>query len=233
MGYDAQDDFDEPGFFQRHRGVLIGAGVVLIGAGVFFGLNQKPHPKKRASVSMVDIMPPMPPPPPPPPPPPKEEPPPQEEVKQDFQEETQTDPEPPKEAAPEAPAALGTALEGEGGPNFGLAKGGGSGMIGGTGKSGGGGASKYGWYAGQVQSVVVRSLQAHRRTRAADLSIKVRIWVDSSGRITRATLGGTSGNAEVDRAIQNEILTGLQLQEPPPADMPMPIVMRLNAKRPN
>ena len=33
-------------------------------------------------------------------------------------------------------------------------------------------------------------------------------------------------------ALQDEVLVGLQLSDPPPADMPLPIVMRLSAQRP-
>lgn len=107
-------------------------------------------------------------------------------------------------------------------------------MIGGTGTGkGGGGGSKFGAYASQVQMRVVDALRTHKKTRAATLNLKVRVWADASGRITRATLSGSSGNADVDRAIRDEILTGLQLQAPPPAGMPMPIVMRISATRPN
>ena len=65
------------------------------------------------------------------------------------------------------------------------------------------------------------------------LNLTARIWLDASGRITRATLTGSSGNPDIDAAIRTEILTGLQLQAPPPDGMPMPIVMRLKATRPN
>ncbi len=95
-------------------------------------------------------------------------------------------------------------------------------MIGGTGKGKGGGGSKYGLYAGQVQSRVADALRGHKKTRSASMSVKVRIWVDSTGRITNAKLSGSSGDAAVDRAICDEILTGLQLQSPPPEGMPMP-----------
>jgi len=229
------DEDDEPTFFQRHRMVLIGGGVVLIGAIAYFAITAKPGTKKRSSVSMVDIMPPMPPPPPPPPPPtpPPEVEPPPDQAKPEFQEEKQPEAAPPPEAPPEAAAPLGTDLQGEGGPDFGLAKGGGGGMIGGTGKGGGGGGTKYGWYAGQVQSVVASAIQGNKRTRSVSATFKVRIWVDSSGRVTRAKLSGSTGNDAADRALQSEVLNGLQLQEPPPADMPMPIVMRITAKRPN
>jgi protein TonB len=65
------------------------------------------------------------------------------------------------------------------------------------------------------------------------LTIKVRVWSDSSGRIVRAELSGTSGDPTVDTAIKNEVLVGLQLQEPPPQDMPMPIVMMIREQRPS
>ena len=108
-------------------------------------------------------------------------------------------------------------------------------MIGGTGigNGAGSGRSKYGWYAGQVQTVVTQALQRHKKTRAAALSLKVRIWVDTSGCVTRVALSGSSGDPAVDRALQNEILNGLQLQQAPPEGMPMPIVMRIAAKRPH
>jgi TonB family protein len=129
---------------------------------------------------------------------------------------------------------MGTNLQGDGPNAFGLGVGGGGGMIGGTGTGGrGGGGSKFGAYAGQVQSRVVDAFRNNKKTRAAALNIKVRIWLDATGRVTRATLSGTSGKADVDAAIRDEILTGLQLQSPPPDGMPMPIVMRVSATRPN
>ena len=57
--------------------------------------------------------------------------------------------------------------------------------------------------------------------------------LDASGRVTRATLSGSSGDPGIDAAIREEILTGLKFQAPPPDGMPMPIVMRLKATRPN
>ncbi len=65
------------------------------------------------------------------------------------------------------------------------------------------------------------------------MNVTARIWLDATGRITRATLAGSTGDPATDTAIRQEILTGLQLQAPPPDGMPMPIVMRLKATRPN
>ena len=136
------------------------------------------------------------------------------------------------EKPPEAPPALGTALKGDGPDGFGLS-GNGDGRIGGIGGNGGGNRSKWGWYAGQVQQSVVTALKAHKLTRSASMSLTVRVWADSTGRIVKASLSGSSGSAAIDTAIKNEILTGLQLQSAPPEGMPMPIVMRISARRPN
>ncbi|MCX6970889.1 MAG: energy transducer TonB [Verrucomicrobia bacterium] len=227
------DDEEEEGltFLQKHRIKLIVAAVVVAGAGAFFVMSPKEAGKKKPTMTMVNIMPPLPPPPPPPPPPPKEQPPEPETVKEEkFVPETPPEP----VAADPEPAPMGTNVQGDGPDAFGLAKGGGGGMIGGRGTGkGGGGGSKYGLYAGQVQSRVVDALRNHKKTRAAALNVKVRIWLDATGRVTRATISGTSGKPDVDAAIRDEILTGLQLQNPPPEGMPMPIVMRLSATRPN
>ena len=223
---------DDEGFLQKHKLKLVAAGLVVAGAVAVFVLAPHDAPKKKsASVKIVNIMPPLPPP--PPPPPPKERPPEPETVKEEkFTPEEA--PQPVPVAAEPEPAPMGTNIQGDGPDAFGLAKGGGGGMIGGTGKGGkGGGGSKYGFYAGQVQSRVVEALRNHKKTRSAALNVKVRVWADSTGRVTRATLAGTSGDAAVDRAIRDEILNGLQLQTPPPEGMPMPIVMRITAARPN
>lgn len=236
------DQDDEPGFFQRFR-VLIVLGVLLMtGAGAYFAFQPKKETKKKAAATTVSIMPVLPPPPPPPPtppptPPPQEQPPPDTPKQEEFQAEEKPEEKPeeaPKQEAPDDPPPLGTNIQGEGADNFGLARGGGNGLIGGTGKgSGGSGSTKFGAYAGQVQSRMLQALQSHKRTRSAALAVKVRIWVDSSGRITKATMEGSSGDPAVDRAITSEVLPGVQLSQAPPADMPMPIVLRVNARRPN
>jgi TonB family protein len=108
---------------------------------------------------------------------------------------------------------------------------GGSGNGGGFGgPRGGGNGSKWGWYAGQVQSSVAAALKRNNKTRTASMKIQVRIWPNAAGRVTRAQLDGTTGDHALDEALQ-EILNGLQLQEPPPAGMPSPIVLRLTAAR--
>lgn len=145
--------------------------------------------------------------------------------------EPEAKPEP--KPADDPPAPLGTNIQGDGPPDgFGLSGGKGNGGGTGTGIGGGGkSSSRWGWYAAKVQTAVGETLRRNPRTREAVLSHKVRIWPDSTGRITRAKLADSTGDSALDTAITDS-LTGIQLPEPPPADMPSPILLRLSARRP-
>ena len=137
---------------------------------------------------------------------------------------------PPPEAAPEAPPSIDLGGGNPNGAGPGVGTGGGNGKPGGSGRIGGG--SKYGWYAAKVQTAIDDALRSNASTRSAVLSLQVRVWADAEGRITRATLVGTSGNPATDTAIKNQVLTGLQLPQAPPAGMPMPITLRITARKP-
>jgi protein TonB len=135
----------------------------------------------------------------------------------------------PKEAPPKDEPPLGTGIKGDGPDSFGLSDKAGNGRIGGNNGNG----SKWGWYASQVQSRIQQALQQNRKTRTASLSLEVRVWADATGRINRAQLAGSTGDPTLDSALRDEVLTGLQLQEPPPEGMPAPITLRLTARRPH
>ncbi len=217
--------------WEKHRVAILAGGVVLFalaGFAIKSLVSGKSAPRKPPALVMIKLPPPPPPPTPPPPTPPPEPPKPEDKVIEEQPKE-EPKPEPPK--APEPPA-LGSAIKGDGNDGFGLS-GSGDGVIGGTIGGGGGNRSKWGWYAGEVQQSITQALRAHKLTRSASMTITVRVWADATGRIQRAALAGSSGRADIDRALQNEILTGLQLQDAPPEGMPMPIVLRITAKRPN
>jgi len=239
-----RDDDDEPTFLQRHRfAVGFVACIAVLGAIVAIGtqiLGNHGAPARVTQVTMIKLLPPPPTPPPTPPPQVQPQPTVQQMIDQKQMMEPETKPEksdqkrdePPK-SHDKAPGPLGLNAKGEGaGDAFGLVgKPGGNGLLGDGG--GGGGGSRWGWYAGEVQSRVEDALQKNSRTRSAALRIEVRIWPDATGRVTRAELIGSTGDAALDAAIKGQVLTGLQLQEPPPAGMPLPIVMRLTERRPN
>lgn len=175
----------------------------------------------------------------PPPPLPPEPPPPEEEIREQPMEETQAENEP--EPEPEAPAEeqddtpageeLGLDADGSaGGDAFGLAaRKGGHSLLG-----GGGGGNASIWYGGQVVRAVENSMQsalADTPAAGADYAVVVDIWIGSDGRMSRGELAGTSGNAEVDRALR-QTLSRLRLSigKAPPASMPQPVRIRLASR---
>ncbi len=98
---------------------------------------------------------------------------------------------------------------------------------------GGGGGNRFGWYASIVQSQIEAALRANSRTRNAAMQVRVRLWADGTGHVSRVQLVSSTGDAELDGIIRNDVLGGLMLREPPPTDMPMPIVARVTARRPS
>ena len=230
MTHGSEFEYEEaPGFVKRYGfvigGLVVVVVVVVLISQTFSGHGNAPAPKREDMVMIKTA----PPPPPPPPPPPQ-----QVVQKQEMMEQTPLNDEvKPQEQPVDQSPVLGTNIQGNGAPDgFGLS-GHGNGFLQGTGNSGNGGGSRFGWYASEVVTSVGDALRQNPHTRDASFNIKVRIWSDLTGRIVRAKLAGTTGDTAVDNAIKNEVLNGFQLKEPPPDGMPMPIVMRLSARRPN
>jgi periplasmic protein TonB len=236
---DWRDDADEDNGGPSRRRVLFmaGTGALAVGlmvAGVIAMLSgDKDPPRKVHELQIVTILPP-----PPPPPPPEQQPEQkmvdQTPVKQEMIEEKAVDI--PKDAPPDAkddpmpgPPPIESNTEGPG--NL---RGGRGGLIGGGGGGGGGGgSSKWGWYASIVQAQIEAALRANEKTRHAVMRIQVRLWSDATGRINRVQFVSSSGNSELDAVVRDQILSGLTLREPPPKDMPMPIVTRVTAQSPS
>ena len=147
------------------------------------------------------------------------------------QEEIPEEAPPEPEAPSDEPAPLGTGIAGDGPPDgFGLSgKGGGGGNGTGTGRRGGGG----GRFDGAAR-MIIRTIQAelmrNPKTSRATFSGKVALWVDSTGRVSRVKLSGSSGSSAADDAIRNDLI-GFQFSESLPSDMPMPIRIRVSGKK--
>jgi periplasmic protein TonB len=225
----------EGGIIRRHRLKVIAAAVVVVGvvAAVMFGGKGSVPKRKVTSIQMVAIA--LPPPPPPPPPPRREPPPSNQREETMIAQETVTETETKPEAAP-APSepSMGTGIKGDGAADgFGLSSTGSGNFIGGSsGRAGGGGGSRWGWYAGQVQSSLQTALSGDPRTRSVALNVTVRIWADALGRIERVEVQGVTGDAAITAAVK-DVLTGLRLREAAPDGMPMPIVLLIKARRPS
>lgn len=226
-----QFDYEEKRSFGARWGFIVGVGAIAI-VGVFLLVKMfsgSGAAAQRKPPELVSIHPLPPPPPPPPPATPPPQAPKQEMMTQEPLNEQDTKP---ADAPPDPSPALGTNLQGTGGPDYGLARGGGGGgRIGGSdGKRG----SQFGWYAREVVGAVNDALRSNPQTRDASFASRtVRLWLDGRGRVTRVRLAQSTGDEALDRAIQNQVLAGLQFPSPPPSAMPMPIVIRLAANRPN
>lgn len=236
---DPNDD-EELGFYRRYRYFIWLGGAILLIAPIALAVRTFTTSQSTAKVqpvTFVKLLPPVPTPT-PPPPPPQSTPLQQQMIEQKQMMEPETKPIHPDEKPKEdnkkqaPPGPLGVNAKGEGqGDAFGLVgRPGGNGLLNG----GGGGGTRFGWYAAQVQSRIEQALHENSHTRGASIpGLRVRIWADNTGRVTRAQLIGSTGDPSIDSAITNEALNGLQLQEPPPSDMPMPIVLRVTAHRPS
>ncbi len=128
-------------------------------------------------------------------------------------------PETPQNTPKAAPAPAGVTSLGRGPSSFPLGGGYGDGQ---------GGGSRWGWYASGVQNAVRQALLANPTTHHAGFSIRARIWSDLTGRILRVQFPST-GNAVLDEAIRQQI-NEMVLPEPPPAGMPMPINLQIDAR---
>jgi outer membrane biosynthesis protein TonB len=214
--------------------MILGVGMVAGGYAFYSSMSSAGDSGRRDAPPApirIQLPPPPPPPTPPPPPPPQAPPPEQKMIEQVPVEAEESKPEPaPAEEAP----AIGTNVSGNGpADGFGLGRAGAEGR--GGGRIGGGSrgpASKWGWYAGKVQSRIGQALKNHPRVRSAEMDLTVRVWSDGGGRISRVQLVGSTGDTGLDGALRDEVLTGLQLQDAPPEGMPMPITMRLRARKP-
>jgi periplasmic protein TonB len=159
------------------------------------------------------IRPPPPPPdlPPPPPPPPEE--------KVVVPDQAKPDPTPSNEPPPGDQLGLdaqGTA----GGDAFGLAaRPGGRDLL----ASGG---SAYAWYGGLVKNEILEQL-GNLKPRGGQHAVDVRIWVRDDGTVERVRITEASGDSAWDRAIQVALSRMTRISQPPPADMPQPISLRI------
>jgi protein TonB len=155
----------------------------------------------------------------PPPPPPEVEPPPEvrEEVEIPQPEDT-------PEVADTEPAGEQLGLDAEGtagGDGFGLVgRKGGRDLL-----AGSGGA--FAWYTGLLKNEILARLQESGRARSEAYDIVVRLWLRSDGGVERVNLAISTGDPELDGAIE-AALSGIdRIAQAPPIEMPQPVSLRI------
>lgn len=169
-------------------------------------------------------------PPPPPPPPPKQE----EPTKETPQPKPEPMEEPVRTETPPPLAAPSAAMPGPAGPPgvAGLPSGGsGIGIPGGGGGigGGGGGGNPFGSYAALLQSRVQSAVQRQPALRRTRYRIEVQVWLTEDGAPNRVELLSSLGSKELDKQFRETLLGITRLPQAPPADMPQPIVLKVNS----
>jgi outer membrane biosynthesis protein TonB len=216
----------------RYGGAFVVIAALFGGAWFMLsGGSDTPPPRQVRELTVVNIIPP-----PPPPPPPE-----QKMIEQPkVTEETKMVEQPIDEKPADEPMKDAKNDEPPGPPKLDMAPNAPNGMFqaspGGNpyGRGGGGGGgSRWGWYASMVQTQIEAALRANEKTRNAATQVQLRIWADGTGRINRVELASSTGSAELDATIRNDVLGRLTLREPPPSDMPMPMVTRVTMRRPS
>jgi protein TonB len=169
--------------------------------------------------------------PPPPPPKPPEEKPPEPEVKEEVKLE-QPAPETPQPAdAPPPGADLGVDADGTGdGDGFGLVgKKGAGDLIG-----GGGGGSPWGRYDALLNEALSAAFQQalarDKALKGKNYKVIVKVWIDSSGKVTRAALVDSTGDERADEVLRDALSSMRALRDAPPTDMPQPVKVRVTSR---
>jgi periplasmic protein TonB len=216
-----EDELEEGSFLKRNwLALTVGVLVLAGGTSAAIALSSKggAGSRKAQDSSIVQIQ--LPPPvvlPPPPPPPPMEE--------EMIQHEDEV-----KEEAPAEDTAPSTGIVSNGPPDgYGMRSKGGAGkrnMIGRRST-----VSTWAPYAGQAASRIADAMRRHNKLKHSTMSITAKVWIDGTGRITRATTQST-GDAALDAALRDDVLNGMQLSGPPPEGMKMPVNLKLSARRP-
>src|SRR5262245_44649415 len=193
-------------------GVLGVVGLGLVSATILKVLGDKPPPPRMVVQEVKIIR--------TPPPPPREEPPPPPE------EVDVPDPQPEPEPTPSnepPPGDLGLDAEGTAGADgFGLAaRPGGRDLV-------GSGTSQLSWYAGLLQSAILAELNNEKLVRSRSYNVPVKVWVREDGSIEKSELAKSTGDRELDRAIERAVSRVQRIPYALPAQTPRPITIRVS-----
>lgn len=216
--------------WRRWGGLLTGALVfAALASLIWYLLSDTAATRREAPATPTLVLPP------PPPPPEPEKLPEPEPVKPEVVEPEPKPAEPaeaPQDDSPPSPSQdLGDPVTIDGAAEagtdaFGIRAGGGGGMTGG----GGGLGSRS--YSAYVSSALQQAFVRDQRTRQLAFDdIRIELWLDADGRVTRVELAGSSGNATTDQAVL-AMVRDFRADERPPASLRFPMRMSIKGRRP-
>jgi periplasmic protein TonB len=216
----------------KRKHLLMGVGiflaVALLGGAMYYMLSGKSSSgvKRPPKITLMPTT--------PPPPPPKEE---KKPEPPKEQKEIKDVPQAPPKDAPPAPPSQDLKMDGPAGDgpsafssgkitNEDLSKvgtGGGSGGI----EPPKGLFNPFNNYSTQIKGELQRYLNKNKDLKQQAYKIKVDVWVNASGAVFKHKLLGSTGDADMDEAINQAIKQMEAFSSPPPDNMPMPINLRL------
>jgi periplasmic protein TonB len=206
--------------------MLLLAFVVLVGIG--YGIKKllgggTTHKKQITTVKLLPDTPP-----PPPPPPPKEPP---KETPKEQPKEAPKEPEPKPAETPPAETLKMEGAAGDGPSPFQ------SGAVnneyrgGAVATIGSDGGVKYRWYAGLVKSQIERAIERDKKLTQGQYKIVVSVWLKPNGQFEKLSVEQSDTTPEIEQGIREALNDLPAMQESPPENMPMPIRMRISAKK--
>ncbi|MFP3247764.1 MAG: TonB family protein [Paraburkholderia sp.] len=224
---------DDPKCWRRYVRPVVTGLIVLGVAALVWHFASDTAGVKRTEAPQVTTVIPLPP---PPPPPPKVKPPPEKQqevqtptLKPTVAPKPSETPKPsdnqPKQMTMNAAAQAGT-------DNFAIGAGDGSGMTG----SGGGGAFGNATYTQYLVYTLQRVVEGDKRVQdsggGSRFAVGVNVWLESSGRITKVTIGQSTGDPKLDAAVVDALQTLGRLDEPPPPSWQYPVRLNLQGRQP-
>jgi periplasmic protein TonB len=197
--------------------------LAIIAVAIFLFARQQSGITRQIN-TVSTFLPVQPPPPPPPPPKPLETPKP---VPQEIVQPTNTPPPPAPAAANDAITENAPAQDGTDAFNIGAGSGDG------TRGSGGAGAFNRGAFNSYLSQAIQRAVRNDPDLSSKSFRVSLSVWLDASGRITRAVIRTPTGNDAVDQALP-ALLTGMPAlsQAPPQAVLDtLPINLTIDLRK--
>ncbi|HTJ93674.1 MAG TPA: energy transducer TonB [Pararobbsia sp.] len=237
MTYDnGRGDGPEGGWRRWIKPVLLVVVLGGIGALIWHFANDKAAVKRATAPEVTTVIP-LPPPPPPPPPQQKPQEKPEEQAKTPVERPTDV----PKPAAPPKPADSqpqqmtmnAPAQAGTDGFNISSGSGGGMGAPGSGDGTGGFGGGLYNQYIGYILQRAVEGDKHVRESGASSrVDVKLNLWMESSGTVTKVSIAQSTGDARLDDAIVGAVESIGRVDSTPPADTTYPVSVTMHLRLP-
>ncbi len=208
--------------------VLIALLLLALLVGIGYGIKKMfsggaTHKKQITTVKLLPDTPP-----PPPPPPPKEPP------KETPKEQPKEAPKEPVAKPAETPPAENLKMEGAAGDGPSPFQAGAvnneykGGAVATIGSDGG---VKFRWYAGLVKSQIEHAIERDKKLTQGQYKIVVSVWLKPNGQFERLSVEQSDSTPEIEQGIREALNDLPAMQETPPDNMPMPIRLRISAKK--